>query len=320
MPIGVWGQSKPATPSTLAAVRHVRVLGSGSAVEIEIESSDHLTPQAQVLTGPDRLVVDFPNALPGKELRNQAVNRGEVKDVRVGIFTANPPVTRIVLDLSAPQAYQLFPTGHSVIVKVGGPNTQTAGAKEASTAGGLLRANYARSAPLVALEPMVAMKPALTVSFSNGLLSVESNKASLSEILFAIHQRTGADIAVPAGAEQEKVVVSLGPAPAPEVLASLLNGSRFNFMILSAPDDPSSLKRVVLSPRGDAGAAGVPLPAVAAPQDSSDADSDPDPRPQVRAEAQAVTAPPSTPPPAGTPAVTGAPPEPRPEEPTESPD
>jgi hypothetical protein len=67
--------------------------------------------------------------------------------------------------------------------------------------------------------------------------------------LFAIHQRTGAEIAIPAGAEQEQVVAALGPASAPEVLSHLLNGSKFNFLILSSASDPSILDRVILSAR-----------------------------------------------------------------------
>src|ERR1700732_4888455 len=71
---------------TGSSVRRVHVLPSGNgAVEIEIEASDRLVPQTQVLTGPDRLVVDFPNAVPGAGLRNQSVNRGDVKDVRIGL-------------------------------------------------------------------------------------------------------------------------------------------------------------------------------------------------------------------------------------------
>jgi hypothetical protein len=96
----------------------------------------------------------------------------------------------------------------------------------------------------------------LEVSFHDGLLSIHSNKASLSEVLFAVHQRTGAEIAIPAGAEQEMVAVDLGPAPAPEVLTSLLNGSRFNFLILSSQTNPGALDRVILSSRPDG-----PMPA-----------------------------------------------------------
>ena len=75
-------------------------------------------------------------------------------------------------------------------------------------------------------------------------------ETSLSEILFAVHQRTGAEVAVATGAETELVVAEYGPGPAPEVLAQLLNGSRFDFLIASSPDNPQKLDRVILSVRG----------------------------------------------------------------------
>ena len=87
------------------------------------EASRRIIPETQVLTGPDRLVVDFPNAVPGNELRSQSVNRGEVKDLRVGLFQSLPPVTRVVLDLKTAQSYQVFPEGRTVIIKVLGQPT-----------------------------------------------------------------------------------------------------------------------------------------------------------------------------------------------------
>src|SRR5947209_8631738 len=103
-----------------ASVRTVKVLSAKDAVEIEVGASDRIVPQTQVLTGPDRLVIDFPNAVPSQDLRSQSVDRGEVKDVRVGLFQSKPPVTRIVLDLKSAQSYQVFPNGRTVMIKVMG--------------------------------------------------------------------------------------------------------------------------------------------------------------------------------------------------------
>lgn len=230
-----------------ASVRSVHVLGDKTPLEIEIEGSDRLQPQAQLLTGPDRLVVDFPDTTPGTLLRNQKLNREEVKGVRVGLFSANPPVTRVVFDLHGPQQFQIFPEGRTVIVKLGnGGGVQSADLKSTSRGPHLVNANLPSQAVKITPPPE---PPPLMVTFSNGMLTINANKANLSEVLFAIHQRTGADIAIPAGAEQEQVVTELGPAPAPEVLSHLLNGSKFNFLILSAANDPSALDRVILTAR-----------------------------------------------------------------------
>lgn len=243
------------------AIRQVRVLGAKDAVEIEVEASDRIVPQTQVLSGPDRLVVDFPNAVPGTTLRSQSVERGDVKDIRFGLFQNNPPVTRLVLDLKSAQTFQVFP-GRTVIIKVAGGGSDDANnARNLATPArpGLIVANYTTGAeriPIqppaqVSIQPVVPQAKPLDVSFRGGLLTVHANKATLSEVLFAVQQRTGADIGIVAGTEQEKVVVDLGPAPAPEVIAQLLNGSRFNFLIVSSPNNPQHLEKVILSPRAE---------------------------------------------------------------------
>lgn len=236
------------------SVRSVKVLGTKNTVEIEVEASDRIVPQTQVLTGPDRLVVDFPNAVPSTGARSQSVDRGNVKDVRVGLFQAKPPVTRVVLDLKTAQSYQVFPYGRTVMIKVVGGTAESSGAavddaQPQPGRPGLVVANYTAGAEPVRVE--AAPKPPLQVSYQNGLLAISANKATLAQVLYAVQQRTGADISIAAGAEQEIVAVEIEPAPAPEVLARLLNGSKFNFLILSAADDPAKLDRVILSTRYD---------------------------------------------------------------------
>jgi len=251
------------------SVRGIKVLDSKDAVEIEVEASDRVVPQTQVLTGPDRLVIDFPNAVPGGQLRNQSVNRGEVKDLRFGLFQGKPPVTRIVLDLKTAQSYQVFPYGRTTIIKVLGNAPDASAGVNNSAAGpqsrpGLVTANYTPGAERVQVEP--APQP-LIVTFHDGLLAIKANKATLSEVLYAVQQRTGAEVSVAPGAEQEKVVVDIGPAPAPEVLAQLLHGSNFNFLILSDDRNPKILDRVILTPRSE----GSSLPLAQVQNTSNDA-------------------------------------------------
>ena len=238
------------------SVRTVKVLGSKDAVEIEVEASDRIVPQTQVLTGPDRLVIDFPNAVPGGQLRSQSVDRGEVKDVRVGLFQSKPPVTRLVLDLKTAQSYQVFPSGRTVIIKIMGGGTDTSARvgdfpSEPATRPSLVVANYTTHAEPISIENSV--QPLLEVTYRNGLLGIRASKVTLSEVLFAVQQRTGAEVSIAPGAEQEKIVAEIAPGPAPEVLARLLNGSNFNFLILSAVDDPQKLDRVILSTRPEGG-------------------------------------------------------------------
>lgn len=255
-----------ATSWAQISVRSVRVMGSRDTVEIEVEASDRIVPETQVLTGPDRLVVDFPNAVPGSHVRSQSIDRGEVKDVRVGLFQAKPPVTRVVLDLKAARSYQVFPYGRTVMIKVVGGGSSSEAYAQPQRRSGLIPTNYRTGA-----APIQMAGPPLQVSYRDGLLGIRANKATLSEVLFAVQQRTGADISIAAGAEQERVVAEIDPAPAPEVLARLLNGSRFNYMILSAADDPLRLDRVILSTRTEGGFA-APEPPMQAQIDEQAAD------------------------------------------------
>ena len=280
----------PPAASAQISVRGLKVLGSKDAVEIEVEASDRVVPQTRVLTGPDRLVIDFPNAVPGAELRNQSVDRGKVKDVRFGLFQSKPPVTRIVLDLKAAQSYQVFPYGRTTIIKItGNAPDDSASATSSATPGhaSLVTANYTPGAAQLQAAPAAppAEKP-LDVTFQDGLLGIRSNKATLSEVLSAVQQRTGAEVSIAPGAEQEQVVVDIPPAPAPEVLAQLLHGSKFNFLILSSPNDPRQLDRVILSPRADGG----PMPL--SPVQNNDAEQDAPPAAQPQPANRVANRPP----------------------------
>jgi hypothetical protein len=265
------------------SVRAVKVLGNKETVEIEVEASDRIVPETQVLTEPDRLVIDFPNAVPGNQVRSQSVDRGEVKDVRIGLFQAKPPVTRVVLDLKSARSYQIFPYGRTVMIKVTGDSAASASAATANEAQptrrpGLVTTNYTTR-----IEPVSVPGPPLQVSYRDGLLGIHSNKATLSEVLYAIQQRTGADISIPAGAEQEKVIAEISPAPAAEALARLLNGSRFNFLILNSANDPRQLDRVILSAR----TMGEYVPPPPQPQEEPDATVEEQPVPAPNPPVQA---------------------------------
>jgi hypothetical protein len=226
-------------PNSATSIESVTVLGKGNSVEVEIAASGTVTPRTQVLTGPDRLIIDFPNSAPAAGLRKISINRGGVKGVRVGLFSSSPSVTRIVVDLQAPQTYQIVPSGKMIAVKFNGDGKQTASMAVQATA-------VSSVPPPAPVKPV----PRVEVSFQNGKLSLWANGATLAEVLFEVHRRTGADIPIPSGAEQEQVFANYGPAPARDVLASLLNGSRFNFVLVASERDPAQLRSVLLIPRG----------------------------------------------------------------------
>lgn len=231
-----------------AQVRRVAVLKVGGATEIEIETSERISPSVQAVTGPDRLVVDFPESLPSPKLRAIPVNQGEVKGVRVGLLTAKPPVTRVVLDLKSPQAYQIFPSAKSVIVKLPGSGASSIAA---------LSSNGTANASTPEAPPVPKK---VEITFQDGRLRLVSNKASLAEVLNEIRAQLNAEIVVPAGAEQEVVAVALGPSTPRDVISRLLDGSRYNFIIVGTDADANQVERVVLSPKTNLAESAIAAP------------------------------------------------------------
>jgi hypothetical protein len=244
---------------SVALIRKVSLLNVGNNVELEILASEPVTPQSQVVTAPNRLVIDFPNAQPGSELHSLNVNRGDVKNVRVGLFSTNPPVTRVVLDLTAMASYHIFPSGKSVIIKFDAKLdaksvTTIGGAGHLQTVSSLSSSSSSSSAaPVIISEddmPLtLPMRPKahVEVHFNRGMLSIHVDQGTLAEVLNEVHRQTGADIPIPPGAQQESIVADIGPVPARDAMAALLNGSHFNFVIVGSERDPNELRSVLLT-------------------------------------------------------------------------
>lgn len=94
----------------------------------------------------------------------------------------------------------------------------------------------------IPLGDIAAVPPQVT--YQNNQLTIVAPNSTLADILRAVRKQTGAEIEIPAA--PERVVTHLGPGPAREVVAELLNGSRFNYVLLGSPGDDAGLTRVVL--------------------------------------------------------------------------
>jgi len=85
------------------------------------------------------------------------------------------------------------------------------------------------------------------VSYQGGLLTISAQNSTLGEILRDVRKLTGASIEIPQGSgANERVVTHLGPGAPRDVLAGLLNGSSFNYVILGSSSDPTAVSSVVL--------------------------------------------------------------------------
>jgi len=303
----------------VATIRSVKVVNQGSNFQLEIAASQPVKPSTQVITGPDRLVIDFPNAVPGRSLRPLTVRTGQVRGVRMGLFESAPPVARVVLDLNGPQPYQVSPSGNKVIVKLvsGGaqpavPTAATARVPVASAS------NMPAAAPVAAPVAPQPPQPHAEISLQGGKLSIRSDRARLADILHEVQRRTGASLIIPPGAGQEAVITQLGPAPVREVLSKLLDGSGYNVVLVGSGHDWSSITSIILTSKGGEGedlpanfsarASDDATPAAAPPPPEPPAPDPPPPSLDSQPDQQAPPSetPPDAPPP---PDATGQPPQ-----------
>ena len=251
----LFGRMEARANSPAVTIRSVSVLGAGNTLEVEVDATGPVQPQTQTITGPDRLILDFFNALPGTTLHDVKVDRGELKGVRIGRFSNNPPVTRVVLDLKSAQQFQMFPSGKMVIVKL-----MAGEAKQSQPATSVTNTSAVVQQPVMPAQPA----PKVQVFFSNGKLRIWANKATLAEVLNEVHRRTGAAVTFPPGSAQDPIVADLGPAPARDVLGALLYGTNFNFVVVGSDTNVNQLSGIFLTQRLGGADTSMSYPAVVA--------------------------------------------------------
>lgn len=131
----------------------------------------------------------------------------------------------------------------------------------------LLYSSISAMSQAVALPaaPQAAGKPAShhpQVTCERGLLTIAAENSSLAEILDAVRLFcAGASIEFPPAASGERATVKLGPAPAAKVLADLLRGSPFDYLVVGSGQELNRLQ-VVLSEK--TAPAEPPIPAALA--------------------------------------------------------
>ncbi|HET9365896.1 MAG TPA: hypothetical protein VFP71_12875 [Candidatus Angelobacter sp.] len=91
------------------------------------------------------------------------------------------------------------------------------------------------------------------VTYRDGMLTVQAPNSTLNSVVTAIKNKTGIEFE---GWENvpDRVVLSLGPAPAGEVLSAIFGGSRFDFVAVGRPDSPGIVQRVILTAKNQPGA------------------------------------------------------------------
>ena len=118
--------------------------------------------------------------------------------------------------------------------------------------------------PPPTLEQSAPVAPQVTLQ--NGQLTINASNSTMAQVLHAVQARTGASIEIPSSANNERVVAQIGPGIPRDVLNTLLNGSKFNYVILGVTGDPGGIQKVILTPRQGGGGS---APAVNTAQNNS---------------------------------------------------
>ncbi len=99
-----------------------------------------------------------------------------------------------------------------------------------------------------AVAPAAPVQPVPHITYKDGQLTIIAENVPLSDVLHEVSRATGATLEVPAGSATEPVFANIGPASVRDVLVKLLNGTKFNYVMLGSSDTSSDLKKIVLTP------------------------------------------------------------------------
>jgi hypothetical protein len=171
----------------------------------------------------------------------------------------------------------------------------------------------AAPSPVIQEPPPVPLRPeqmpptSPQVTLQDNQLTIVADNSTLSSVLAAVRARTGARLEMPPDVASDRVAVRLGPGDPRDVVSALLQGSRFDYILLGSETDPDALSQIILTRRtGPAGAApamassvpGVrptavapPPPPPPMPEEEETAEPEPEPAPQPQPQAPAVVSP-----------------------------
>jgi len=186
-----------------------------STAEQEAQPNTANYPQAPVYTNP----VPGPNSQPPQPVAAPGSSNPTPRNSETGVKTPNLPPPQP----TQPPVTAQTPQNHGLI------------------------------GPPAPIPPTPEQMPpsAPRVIFQNGLLSVESVNSRLIDILNGIRNKTGMQFEG-VQASPERVAGKFGPAPPDEVLRNLLQGSKYDYVIIGMPEKPEMVQRVILTPSGSA--------------------------------------------------------------------
>ncbi len=114
------------TAGGAAEIEQLQVKREGADVTIQVILTSSVKPTVDTAINPDRLVLVLPGTLSDAKQKHFPLDANGVRGVRVGLNSANPPVTRVVVDLNEAHSYTLNAEGNTVTLRVQASDTTVA--------------------------------------------------------------------------------------------------------------------------------------------------------------------------------------------------
>jgi Tfp pilus assembly protein PilP len=149
--------ARPVSSSATNKLQRVSVVPGTNDVQIEIGSSEAVTPRVIKLSSPARVVVELPETVIATSQNKIPVGSGGVKGIRIGMDGKNPPTTSVVVDLEKALAYDIAPGPAGKVVLI--LHTQDGGAAVAKNTPAPAKSS-APVAKVVAAPAPTSAKPA----------------------------------------------------------------------------------------------------------------------------------------------------------------
>jgi Tfp pilus assembly protein PilP len=224
--------SKAASASADNKLQRVNVVPDGDVIQVEISSTQAVTPRVSKLSSPARVVVELPETMIGSSQTKIPVGSAGVKGVRVGMDGKIPPTTSVVVDLEKAVPYDITPSASGKLVltlHVQGASPEVAKAAPAP----IKKESKPAAQPQTVAKAVAPPKaPAAKPEPAKAVAKAEAPKAAAPAPKAAAKQdakTTVAAKAAPAVAAPSAVTPAPKPAPKPEEKKWAMNGKRDPF-------------------------------------------------------------------------------------------
>ena len=106
------------TAGGAAEIEQLQVKRDGSDVTIQVILTGSVQASVETAINPDRLVLILPGTVSDAKQKRFPLDANGVHGVRLGLNSASPPVTRVVVDLDSAHPYTLNTEGNRITLRV----------------------------------------------------------------------------------------------------------------------------------------------------------------------------------------------------------